>query len=177
MTSAITTLTRERTEAVDDRGRRTIRHSGEGALLISLADGDGRLLRQELVLGTEVIVWQHGTRIRTGLVPAGAADASAGQFDRQPSRSRLERARQAVEHYAGDDKFLLHLARIIALSAGLSLGGAEVVTRSAQDLRSNKQLQKKKQQRQPAAGPLSKTWALLGLVCVVVFVVVYFAAR
>jgi len=169
-TSAITNLARERNEAIDERGRRTIRHAGPGAQLTSVADAAGRLLRQELVLGTEVIIWQHGTRIRTGLVPAGAADGSAGQFDRQPSRSRLDRARQAVEQYSGSDKYLQHLARIIALSAGLSLGGAEVVTRTAQDRLSKK---RKKQ----SAGPDLKTWALIALACVVVFVAVYFAAR
>lgn len=164
----LASLNREKNEAIDEKGRRTIVHTASGAKLSSIADQTGRLLRQELVFNEEITIWQHGTRIRTGLLPAGSHDATEAKFDQSPSRLRLDRARMAIGTYTGDDKYIQHLSRVLALSAGLSLAGAEVVTRTAQDLRSA---------RKGARGTSPKAYALIGLLGVVVFVLVYLAAR
>lgn len=122
-------LVRERAEEVDGTGNRTVRHFAQGASLTSRVDRQGRLLRQELTLDTEVLIWQHGTRVRTGICPEGETIEHT-QYDASPSRTRLERARLASQAYRGPDKYINHLARVIALSAGLSMGGAEIVTHS-----------------------------------------------
>lgn len=110
-------------------GNRTIRHTAQGVSLTSRVDRQGRLLRQELLLDTEVLVWQHGTRIRTGICTNGNVGENT-QYDASPSRTRLERARLASQAYKGQDKYIGHLARVISLSAGLAMGSAEVVTHS-----------------------------------------------
>ena len=128
-TTPLSRLKRESDEEVDPAGNRIIRHVGEGASLTSRVDRQGRLLRQELLLDTEVLVWQHGTRIRTGICLDGNVSGGT-QYDPSPSRTRLERARVASQAYTGQDKYIRHLARVIVLSAGLAMGGAEVVTHS-----------------------------------------------
>jgi hypothetical protein len=156
-------LVREKNEAVDDKGTRTIRHTCAEATVVSRVDAKGRLLRQELTLGTEVVVWAHGTRIRTGLLAAAGAEASQAAFDVSPSRVRLDRARQYIERSAGSDKYLQHLARSLLLSAGLGLTGAEVVTR---------QLDKKGERRQAAQREANKRRGLIiGGLALLAFVV------
>jgi hypothetical protein len=125
--SPLETLVRQKAEDEDPNGNRLIRHVGKGALLTSRVDGKGRLLRQELLLGQDFVVWQHGTRIRTG-VCLEPDRPEAAQYDVHPSRSRLERARQAAESYLGKDRYVKHLSRVLVLTAGLGMAGAEVVT-------------------------------------------------
>lgn len=120
-------LSRDGTEEIDHVGNRTIRHTAQGVSLTSRVDRQGRLLRQELLLDTEVLVWQHGTRIRTGICTNGNVGENT-QYDASPSRTRLERARLASQAYKGQDKYIHHVARVISLSAGLAMGSAEVVT-------------------------------------------------
>jgi hypothetical protein len=127
--SPLSRLIREPAEETDEAGNRTIRHGGPGIRLVSRVDRQGRLLRQELLLETDVLIWQHGTRVRTGICSDGNIAANT-QYDATPSRIRLERARLASQSYRGEDKYVRHLARVVALSAGLSMGGAEVVTHS-----------------------------------------------
>jgi hypothetical protein len=124
--SVMDSLVRVAPDEYDGRGLRVVRHVGPGVRVVSRVDTHGRLLRQELVLGREVVVWQHGTRVRTGLLPKEDAEAAAGKFDQDPSRLRLERARMVVTQYAGRDKYVRHLARAVQLSAGF--GGADQVT-------------------------------------------------
>ncbi len=122
-------LTRDSSEEVDRAGNRIIRHVADGMSLTSRVDRQGRLLRQELLLDTDVLVWQHSARIRTGICVNGNVGENT-QYDPSPSRTRLERARLASQAYKGHDKYVRHLARVITLSAGLAMGSAEIVTHS-----------------------------------------------
>jgi hypothetical protein len=162
-------LLRAKNEDVDDKGTRTIRHTSAEATVVSRVDNKGRLLRQELTLGTEVVVWAHGTRIRTGLLATPGADAAQAAFDVSPSRVRLDRARQYVERSAGSDKYLQHLARTLLLSAGLGLTGAEVVTR---------QLDSKLERRQAAERAANKKRGLIiAALALIAFIVTLVALR
>lgn len=160
-------LTREQAEDRDEKGNRTIRHSGRGARLVSRVDAKGRLLRQELTLGQDVVVWAHGTRIRTGILANEAHDASHAGFDREPSRTRLDRARQTLEKHAGKDKYLKHLARAIALSVGLTLPGAEVVTVGEVQRAAKRSELRAQQRRRQFAG-----WLVGGGIAAVVLLIV-----
>lgn len=133
MNTPLSQLLRNPSEAIDANGRRTILHACSAGQLLSVADANGLVRRQELVFEREIIVWQHGTRIRTGLVPKGASDSTAATFDAHPNNERLTRARQALGRYRGPDKYLHHLDRVLSLSAGLALVDTDVVTRTAQD--------------------------------------------
>jgi hypothetical protein len=133
MKTPLSELVRSPSETVDTTGRRVILHTCAAGQLTSVADKGGRVRRQELLFEKEVIVWQHGTRIRTGQVPKGATDSTAAKFDAQPNLERLTRARLALGRYRGSDKYVTHFERVLALSAGLALVDTDVVTRTAQD--------------------------------------------
>jgi hypothetical protein len=146
--SPIQTLKRQADEETDDHGHRVIRHVGLGAYLTSRVDQKGRLLRQELLLGQDFVVWQHGTRIRTGIC-LDPEQPHAATYDLNPSRTRMEKARLAVQSYTGKDKYVRHLARVVVLSAGLGMAGAEVVTVSEDEA----QLARAERRRAEAGGP------------------------
>lgn len=128
--SALESLSRDPNEAADEKGGRTIRHFGGGSVVISKVDPKGRLLRQEAILGRDVIIWQHATRLRTGALKKPSESALDAAFDEGPSRPRLERVRNLIGRYLGRDKYLQHLDRVVKLHAGLTFTSAEVVTES-----------------------------------------------
>jgi hypothetical protein len=156
VSSPIRTLVRQQQEDTDDRGNRLIRHVGESAFLTSRVDAKGRLIRQEFLLGEDFVVWQHGTRLRTGICRDPAAPQSA-KFDLNPSRTRIERARLAAEAYRGEDRYIKHLARVVGLTAGLGMPGAEVVTESDDEA-----LLRKLDQRRSRAASSTTRRLLLG---------------
>jgi hypothetical protein len=127
MNGPIDTLVRQEFEDVDDNGNRMIRHLGDGAYLTSRVDQRGRLLRQELLLGEDFLVWQHGTRLRTGLCHR-PDEPQRAIYDPSPSRTRIETIRLAIQGYRGKDKYIRHLSRVVVHTSGLGMAGAEVVT-------------------------------------------------
>jgi len=160
--SPISTLVRQELEDVDDHGNRLIRHVGQGAYLTSRVDAKGRLLRQELLLGQDFVVWQHGTRIRTGICLDPDQPQNAN-YDLSPSRTRMEKARLAAQAYTGKDKYVRHLTRVVVLSAGLGMAGAEVVTVSEDEARAARE----RERAAGAGGPSRGLLLALGAAVVV----------
>jgi hypothetical protein len=152
--SPLQSLVRQQSEDEDDHGNRLIRHVGPGLFLTSRVDAKGRLLRQELLLGQDFVVWQHGTRLRTG-VCVDPAQPQAAQYDASPSRTRIEKARLAAQSYQGRDRYIKHLARVVVTTAGLGMAGAEVVTASPDAAAVARQLRRPEARGAPAwRGPL-----------------------
>jgi hypothetical protein len=142
-------LVRQQSEDEDDHGNRLIRHVGPGLFLTSRVDAKGRLLRQELLLGQDFVVWQHGTRLRTG-VCTDPALPQAAQYDASPSRTRIEKARLAAQRYLGRDRYIKHLARVLVTTAGLGMAGAEVVTVSPDAAAMAREMRRRQERPGPA---------------------------
>lgn len=118
-----------------DNGHRSVWHMcPQGAELLSLVDMEGRVQRQELTLFDEHYAWSQGEGLRTGHVELGggskANPASAiVHTDPQLVPGRLIRAAVALETYEGEDRYILHIKRVLALAKeGLELQEASVVT-------------------------------------------------
>jgi hypothetical protein len=111
-----------------DDGQRSVWHlSTQGAELLSFVDPEGRVQRQELTLLDEHCVWSNGVGLRTGRVEqegAARTETSVVHPDAQPVPARLLRAALALEHYQGEDRYILHIQRVLALARqGLVLAG------------------------------------------------------
>jgi len=111
-----------------DDGQRSVWHlSTQGAELLSFVDPEGRVQRQELTLLDEHCVWSSGVGLRTGRVEqegAARTETSVVHPDVQPVPARLLRAALALEHYQGEDRYILHIQRVLALARqGLVLAG------------------------------------------------------
>ena len=111
-----------------DDGQRSVWHlSTQGAELLSFVDPEGRVQRQELTLLDEHCVWSSGVGLRTGRVEqdgAARTETSVVHPDAQPVPARLLRAALALEHYQGEDRYILHIQRVLALARqGLVLAG------------------------------------------------------
>lgn len=116
-----------------ENGLRTVWHlSPQGAELLSLVDDEGRVRRQELTLLDEHCIWASGQGVRTGRVESGEARrppvSTEVRADPELVPQRLVRAAQALATYAGQDRYILHMQRVLALAReGLemsSLSGA-----------------------------------------------------
>ena len=124
----------------DAAGLRPVWHHGaNGAELMSYVDTKGCLVRQEFTLFEEHFLWTSDRGLRTGLVSeessvSGVKATPEVKFDREPEIDRIERANEALGAYSGQDRYILHLKRIIALMLqGLQTHEEESVT-SVQDL-------------------------------------------
>ncbi|WP_242588800.1 hypothetical protein [Corallococcus macrosporus] len=102
-----------------ENGLRTVWHlSPQGAELMSLVDEDGRVRRQELTLLDEHCIWASGQGVRTGRVEGGEARPVSTEVRADPELvpQRLVRAAQALATYAGQDRYILHMQRVLALA-------------------------------------------------------------
>ncbi|WP_235685638.1 MULTISPECIES: hypothetical protein [Corallococcus] len=104
-----------------ENGLRTVWHlSPQGAELMSLVDEDGRVRRQELTLLDEHCIWASGQGVRTGRVEAGESRrppvATEVHADPELVPQRLVRAAQALATYEGQDRYILHMQRVLALA-------------------------------------------------------------
>ena len=116
-----------------DDGQRSVWHlSPQGAELLSFIDDEGRVQRQELTLLGEHCVWMNGVGLRTGRVEQVGAvrtEASVVHPDSEPVPARLLRAALALEDYQGEDRYILHIQRVLALARqGLVLAGNNTAT-------------------------------------------------
>jgi len=119
-----------------DGGQRSVWHlSPQGAELLSFVDSEGKVQRQELTLLGEHCVWMSGVGLRTGRVEQdGAARAAASVVhpDAEPVPARLLRAALALEDYQGEDRYIQHIQRVLALARqGLVLAGGAQAASSA----------------------------------------------
>jgi hypothetical protein len=122
-----------------DNGHRSVWHMcAQGAELLSLVDPEGRVQRQELTLLDDHYVWTSGEGLRTGRVQTGGGSKASPaspiiHTDPQLVPFRLMRAALALESYEGEDRYILHMKRVLALAReGLELREASVVTHSAE---------------------------------------------
>ncbi|WP_227026716.1 hypothetical protein [Corallococcus soli] len=122
-----------------ENGLRTVWHlSPQGAELLSLIDEEGRVRRQELTLLDEHCIWASGQGVRTGRVELGEARrppvSTEVRADPELVPHRLVRAAQALASYAGQDRYILHMQRVLALAReGLemsSIVGTESLART-----------------------------------------------
>ncbi|NMO16249.1 hypothetical protein HPC49_36625 [Pyxidicoccus fallax] len=116
-----------------ENGLRTVWHlCPDGAELLSLVDSDGRVQRQELTLLEDHYIWASGQGVRTGSLERSgggnrAAPAVVVKADPQLVPQRLLRAAMAMGTYTGQDRYILHMQRVLALAReGLEM--AEGVT-------------------------------------------------
>ncbi|MFY2563041.1 hypothetical protein ACN469_35935 [Corallococcus terminator] len=116
-----------------ENGLRTVWHMGmDGAELMSQVDLDGRVRRQELTLLEDHYMWASGEGVRTGRVETEGARASPAaavvKADPQLVPHRLVRAAQAMGTYTGQDRYILHMQRVLALAReGLEMAGAGIL--------------------------------------------------
>ncbi len=101
-------------------GMRTVWHQGgEGADLTSTVDAQGRVVRQEFALFGEYLLWVAETGAATGRV---RDEKAAGQVkgsdlvarDAALDEQVLSRMNAALAGYSGSDRYLQHLARVVA---------------------------------------------------------------
>ncbi|NTX06481.1 hypothetical protein HUA75_32435 [Myxococcus sp. CA040A] len=121
-----------------ENGLRTVWHMGtDGAELMSQVDSDGRVRRQELTLLEDHYMWASGEGVRTGRVESegerARPAAAVVKADPQLVPHRLVRAAQAMGTYTGQDRYILHMQRVLALAReGLEMAGAGIILREAQ---------------------------------------------
>ncbi|CAM4519267.1 hypothetical protein MYXA107069_25810 [Myxococcus xanthus] len=111
-----------------ENGLRTVWHlCPDGAELMSLVDSEGRVRRQELTLLEDHYVWASGEGVRTGYLERGGGKPTAAavvQTDPELVPQRLMRAALAMGTYTGQDRYLLHMQRVLALAReGLEMKG------------------------------------------------------
>ena len=124
--------------APDEDGIRTVWHQGQkGAELVSWVRADGRLMRQELILLADHFQWSGDVGLRSGEVsqaPGSKAGPASGNVaaDAQLRPDRIFRAVDALSAWDGDDRYVLHIKRVLELTAdGLESTGESTVTRAA----------------------------------------------
>lgn len=123
----------------DEDGIKSVWHrTAEGADLLSFVDRGGRVTRQELTLLSDHFLWTAEQGLRTGQAGAErvgirATDHEAGvRLDAANSLERLKRASSSLGAYDGSDRYLLHIARVLALAVrGMQALEAEEVTAAA----------------------------------------------
>ncbi|MFP2933724.1 hypothetical protein ACLESO_53035, partial [Pyxidicoccus sp. 3LG] len=105
-----------------ENGLRTVWHlCPDGAELLSLVDVDGRVQRQELTLLDDHYIWASGQGVRTGSLDRSGANAAGPasvvvNADPQLVPPRLMRAALAMGTYTGQDRYILHMQRVLALA-------------------------------------------------------------
>lgn len=118
-----------------DDGQRAVWHlCPAGAELLSFVDKQGRVQRQELTLLTEHCVWTSGGGLRTGQVERdGAAMANTVvHTDLSVVPDRLLRAARALASYDGEDRYILHMKRVLALAReGIEMTREDLVAPAA----------------------------------------------
>lgn len=121
-----------------DDGQRAVWHlCAEGAELLSFVDTQGRLQRQELTLLGEHCIWTSGGGLRTGRVEQGGnalarTAAAVVHADSDVVPARLLRAAHALASYEGEDRYILHMQRVLALAReGIEMSGANISVTAA----------------------------------------------
>ncbi len=122
-----------------ENGLRTVWHlCPDGAELMSLVDAEGRLRRQELTLLEDHYVWASGQGVRTGRLERDGSNRVAAaeavvRPDPQLVPHRLMRAALAMGTYTGQDRYILHMQRVLALAReGLEMAEGVTVPGPAQ---------------------------------------------
>jgi hypothetical protein len=106
----------------DAEGNKTVWHQcALGAELVSTVNERRHVIRQELTLLHSYFTWTPGAGMATGVVLEDGAKAVANagpitEMDPELSKERLSEALAALAHYSGEDKYIRHLLRVMALA-------------------------------------------------------------
>lgn len=160
----------------DGEGLKSVWHqTADGADLLSFVNREGQVVRQELSLLEDYFLWSSEHGLRTGKSASGTglrSAAGAGHdvtFDPANVEMRVSRGAEALKAYAGEDRYIQHIARILKLAhQGMqSFDPAEVTSASHVPLDELLRLQKQ------AGGKGPGRWQLLaaGLGALVVFAI------
>lgn len=101
----------------DADGLRMIWHRAlTPAELVSWVDRHGRVLRQELMLFDDVLIWERGKRVHTAalkadLVARGVKPSDSAVIDAQVAIERVGRVTRGLSTYKGADPFITHLCQ------------------------------------------------------------------
>lgn len=119
----------------DEEGVRTVWHQGaKGTELVSWVNTQGRVVRQDFTLIEDHFSWSSRAGLKTGEV-SGAPGSKAGPAsglvspDAAIAAERVQRAAEAIASYDGDDRYVIHLRRMLELTLnGLTENGEQTVT-------------------------------------------------
>lgn len=119
-------------EAADASGQRRVWHRGEGgADLLTWVSPDGKVARQELTLHDDHFVWTpdglRTARLDGGDASRGVVSSATVRFDEPVSRQRAWAAHSAMRGYTGQDKYILHMQRILGEAVGVLMGADDLV--------------------------------------------------
>ncbi len=118
----------------DDSGRRTIWHrASKNAELVTWVDAEGRVLRQELMLFDDIVIWERGAGVKTGTVVEGnfrtQRPSDSMTLDDVVDQTRLTRMTRGLAAYGGADRFIAHVRELIKPPELLALGFEQQITR------------------------------------------------
>jgi hypothetical protein len=126
-------------ERPTEEGGKKVWHQGDkGVEVVSFVDAQGRVLRQEVHVGKEVVIWKAGKPVTTGEVPGEGRDANVSRSDlivphAEISKSAVFNALALLNGAGGDDKYLGHVRHALeAVAAGLSSDDDDSVVTSMQ---------------------------------------------
>ncbi|MFL5319612.1 MAG: hypothetical protein ACJ790_08130 [Myxococcaceae bacterium] len=114
----------------DTNGERMIWHQGaRGAYLVTSVDASGRVGSQTLTLFDDQITWDSIDGLQTGSVSNG----TGAVMDSGRDPEKVGRVLEAFDYYRGEDRYLLHMHRLLMSAAGrkVPVVGNEPVTRPA----------------------------------------------
>ncbi len=125
----------------DAQGQRTIWHrASRNAELVSTVDAEGRVLRQELMLFDDVVIWERAGGLKTGvMLPTVGSRASKPSdsinLDEAVAGDRVSRMSRGLAAYAGDDRFITHVRELVKPLATAAVEfGQPIITRSSNEI-------------------------------------------
>ena len=162
----------------DANGQRTIWHrASRDAELVTWVDAEGRVLRQELVLFDDLVLWERGGSMQTGVVVSSTSrtykPSDLMTLDASLNHDRLGRMVRGLAAYSGSDRFIAHIREVLRPASSSALGFEPEITRPSHQVLQS--LNQAKKGPAPAEVAVSKpglpmTAMVLGLVLVLVAV-------
>ncbi len=124
----------------DAKGQRTIWHrANRNAELVTEVDADGRVLRQELMLFDDILVWDRAGGLKTGVVVPTVGSrvlkpSDSVTLDEAVAEDRVSRMSRGLAAYGGDDRFISHIRELVQPLAAAIDFGHPVITRSSNEI-------------------------------------------
>lgn len=113
----------------NEKGLRTVWHRGtKDAELVSELDLDGHVVRHEFTLFGDVVIWERGHGLSTGIASSAARAGDKLELDLGLDDNRLKRVSEALRPYSGDDRIIAHLKMLLTAGIGNPLEGRGRVT-------------------------------------------------
>jgi hypothetical protein len=113
----------------NEKGIRKVWHRGtKDAELVSELDLDGHVARHEFTLFGDVVIWERGRGLSTGVASSVARAGDKLELDLGLDDNRLKRVADALRPYSGDDRIIAHLKMLLTAGIGNPLEGRGRVT-------------------------------------------------